>query len=214
MRGRFITLEGGEGVGKTTLMAALAERLEATGRAVVRTREPGGTPLAEAVRGLALHPPEGARWTPLSEALLMNAARADHIKGLIAPALADGSWVISDRFADSTRAYQSASGGVAMADLRALENMVVGDMRPDLTLVLDAPPEALLGRREARGVSDAFEQRDRDFHTAVRLAFLAIAKDEPERCAVIDAAATPDEAAAAAWGVMSERLPELCSRRR
>ena len=140
--GRFITLEGGEGTGKSTLIAGLAYMLRARGMACIVTREPGGTPLAEQVRDLALNPPEGESWSPLAQALLMNAAREDHLERQIRPALRAGRWVLCDRFADSTRAYQSIDG-VSMNTLLAFERAVVKDTRPDLTLILDADPELL-----------------------------------------------------------------------
>ena len=155
-RGLFITLEGGEGAGKSTLQQALAERLRTAGYKVVTTREPGGTPLAEAIRELTLHPP-GDDWSPMAEALLMNAARTDHIEKIIQPALERESWVICDRFSDSTLAYQSVSGGVSMKQLRKLEKIVVAKTVPDLTFVLDAPIGQLRVRRGSE--TDAFEAR-------------------------------------------------------
>jgi len=204
-KGRFITLEGGEGAGKSTLQAALAEHLKAQGLEVVITREPGGTPLAEAVRSLALHPPEGDAWTPLAEALLMNAARKDHLDKLIRPALTRGAWVICDRFSDSTRAYQSAGGGVKLAVLKSMETQVLGDTRPDLTIILDAPPEDLLARRD--GETDAFEARGVMFHRAVRRAFLRVADEEPERCLVVNALLSPGRVLKDCVEAIEARLP-------
>ncbi len=135
--GRFITLEGGEGVGKSTLAAALKAQLEARGRVVVLTREPGGTRRAEQLRDVILRQPPEAPWTPLAETLLFYAARTEHLKDLIRPALARGAWVICDRFSDSTRAYQSAAGGVSSSDIDALDAICVGETKPQLTLVLD-----------------------------------------------------------------------------
>ncbi len=203
--GRFITLEGGEGTGKSTLIAGLQQALSARGLSVVVTREPGGTPLAEAVRALALNPPEDAAWSPLAHALLMNTAREDHLKHLIRPALARGDWVICDRFADSTRAYQSIDG-VAVEDLLAIEAIVVGETRPDLTLILDAAPQALAERRQQRDVSDVFEQKDLHFHDQVRSAFLAIARIEPERCQVLDALQSPEAVLKAALSTIDQYL--------
>ncbi len=203
--GRFITLEGGEGTGKSTLIAGLQDALAARGHEVVVTREPGGTPLAEAVRNLALHPPESGSWSPLAHALLMNTSREDHLKNLIRPALTRGAWVICDRFADSTRAYQSIDG-VSLAHLMAIEAMVVGDTRPDLTLILDAAPDALAERRRQRNVSDVFEQKEAAFHERVRAAFLEIAKNEPHRCAVIDALDSPESVLGAALATIDDRL--------
>lgn len=207
--GRFITLEGGEGVGKSTLLEALAARLDSAGHKVLKTREPGGTPLAERVRELVLFPPDGNEWTPLSEALLMNAARSDHLEKLIRPALNEGHWVICDRFADSTRVYQGLRGGGPAYGraLEAMEREVVAETRPDLTLVLDAAPDDVLSRRTARaGPADAFEAQDEAFHEAVRAGFLAIAKADPDRCAIVDALQTPDAVADAAWDAIAKRL--------
>lgn len=198
--GHFITLEGGEGTGKSTLAKALARKLEAAGIQAVLTREPGGTPLAEAARRLLLHPPEGEAWSPLSEALLVNAARRDHLEKLIRPALARGDWVICDRFADSTRVYQSIDGGVALNTLLSIEREVLGDTIPSMTLVLDVSLDVARERRAARaGALDTFERRPDAFHEAVRAAFLAIAQAEPERCRLIDAGQTAEEVADASW---------------
>jgi dTMP kinase len=198
--GRFITLEGGEGVGKSTLQRALSERLEAVGVEVVTTREPGGTPLAELVRELVLHPPSGDHWSPMAEALLMNAARSDHLDKVIRPALQSGKWVICDRFSDSTRVYQSVKGGVSLDVLKRFEAPVIGETRPDLTFVLDAPASATDARRQSRGgAKDAFEARSVAFHTQVRAAFLDLAKSEPARCRLIDASRDASTVADAAW---------------
>ncbi|HEY1926248.1 MAG TPA: dTMP kinase [Caulobacteraceae bacterium] len=205
-RGIFITFEGGEGAGKSTQVRRLAERLREQGREVVVTREPGGSTGAEAIRGLLV---SGAadRWSPISEALMMNAARRDHIEKLIAPALARGEVVICDRFADSTRAYQGAAGG-APADLIAeLESAVVGDCWPDLTLVLDLPIEIGLARAADRGGAEArFEAKGAAFHTAIRQAFLDIAKAEPGRCVVVDATAPPEAVAETVWVAVEARI--------
>jgi dTMP kinase len=203
--GRFITLEGGEGTGKSTLIAGLERALSARGHDVVVTREPGGTKLAEAVRKLALHPPEDQAWSPLAHALLMNTSRDDHLRNLIRPALARGSWVICDRFADSTRAYQSIDG-VTPEELLAIEAIVVGDTHPDLTLILDAAPDALAERRHQRNVSDVFERKATEFHERVRSAFLEIAESEPERCVVLDALGSPDQVLTAALNAIDTRL--------
>lgn len=203
--GQFITLEGGEGTGKSTLIQGLKRELERKGVSVDVTREPGGTTLAEHVRSLALTPPDDQAWSPISHALLMNTARSDHLEKRIRPALARGEWVICDRFADSTRAYQSIDG-VAMETLIAIERSVIGDTQPDLTLVLDADPEALLQRREARGVQDVFELKNADFHRSVRQAFLAIAEAEPQRCVVLDALQSPEDVLSQALHVIEQRL--------
>lgn len=207
VRGRFITLEGGEGTGKSTLQAALRDRLAGQGVDVVLTREPGGAPRAEAVRALVLTPPGGKAFSPLAEALLMNAARADHLDELIRPALNAGSWVICDRFSDSTRVYQGVSGDVPAQVLRSLEAHVVGATRPDLTLVLDAPVSVAHERRTARkSTQDVFEQRDLDFHQSVRLAFSEIARSEPGRCKLIDASRPASEVVDAAWVHIAQLL--------
>ena len=206
-RGRFITLEGGEGTGKSTLLEALREKLEAAGQTVVLTREPGGTALAETIRNLVLHPPEGQVWSSMAEALLMNAARTDHLEKKIRPALAEGSWVLCDRFADSTRVYQSVQNGVSVDLLKMLESSVLGDTYPDLTLVLDAPVEQAAGRRAERGGhADAFELRDKGFHEAVRQAFIDVARSEPQRCVLLDASRSAEDVAGIAWNEIEARL--------
>ena len=204
--GRFITFEGGEGTGKSTQVRRLAERLRQEGREVVTTREPGGSPGAEEIRRLLVT--GGAeRWSPVAEALLLYAARSDHLDRVIRPALARGAWVLCDRFADSTRAYQGAAGGVASGLLAVLEHEVVDGDAPDLTLVLDMPAEAGLGRASGRGgAENRFESKAVGFHARLREAFLEIAVAEPERCAVVDAAGGEDEVAHAVWAVVVERL--------
>lgn len=207
-RGRFITLEGGEGVGKSTLAAELASRLSHSGIDVVRTREPGGTPGAEAIRGLILTPPaEVAGWQPMVETLLFYAARRDHLDRLIRPALARGSWVICDRFSDSTRAYQAAAGGVASSDVEALDRICVGAAVPDLTLVLDLPIEVARQRLVARaGAADAIESRQVSYHEAVHRGFLEIARANPQRCVVLDASVESRALADAAMRAIETRL--------
>ena len=204
-RGRFITFEGGEGAGKSTQLKRLAERLRARGLEVVATREPGGSPGAEAIRELVLN---GAadRWSPVTETLLMYAARRDHIERVIAPALARRAWVVCDRFADSTRAYQGAGGGTDPALIAALESQVLGEARPDLTLIFDIAPEAGLERAQARGGEMRFESKGLAFHQRLRQGFLAIAEAEPERCARIDAAGSMEAVEAAVWAAVAARL--------
>ena len=205
-RGRFISFEGGEGAGKTTQIRRLAERLQPFAAEVVLTREPGGSPGAEALRDLLVRGPID-RWSPMSETLILYAAREDHLERLIRPALARGAWVLSDRFADSTRAYQGAGGGASAAFIAALEEAVVRDVRPDLTLILDLPVEEGLARALARGGGEErFERKGRDFHERLRQAFLDIARAEPQRCVVLDAAAAPDQVAARIWSAVSGRL--------
>ena len=205
-RGILITFEGGEGAGKSTQVHRLADRLREQGLEVVVTREPGGSPGAEAIRGLLVSG-EVDRWSAVSEALLMNAARRDHVEKLIAPALARGDVVICDRFADSTRAYQGVAGGAAPELIAMLESEVVGDCRPDLTLVLDLPVEIGLARAAGRGDLEArFEAKGAAFHTAIRQAFLDIAAAEPARCVVVDASTSPDVVAEAVWTAVERRI--------
>ncbi|MFI4934771.1 MAG: dTMP kinase [Caulobacterales bacterium] len=204
--GRFITLEGGEGAGKSTQARRLAERLRADGREVVLTREPGGSPGAETIRGLLVTGGTD-RWSPITEALLMYAARRDHIERTIAPALERGAWVVSDRFADSTRAYQGAGGGAPASFIQALERYVLGEVRPDLTLILDLPVEVGHARIGGRNHAETrFEAKGEDFHRRLREGFLAIARVEADRCAVIDASVKPAAVEAAIWDAVSNRL--------
>lgn len=205
-RGIFITFEGGEGAGKSTQIRRLAERLRACARDVVLTREPGGSPGAESIRELLLNG-ETDRWSPLTEALLMNAARRDHIERVIAPALARGAVVLCDRFADSTRAYQGAGGAVDPAVIAQLETAVVGEVRPHLTLIFDLPVAEGLRRALSRnGGEERFEAKGAAFHERLRAAYLDIAAAEPERCVVIDAMATIDAVEAAVLAAVETRL--------
>jgi dTMP kinase len=205
-RGRFITFEGGEGAGKSTQVKRLAARLEAEGHEVVTTREPGGSPGAESIRELVLKG-SADRWSPVTETLLMYAARRDHIERVIRPALTRGAFVVCDRFADSTRAYQGAAGGTDPGLISALETHILEDMRPDLTLVFDLPPETGLERAHARaGAEMRFESKGMAFHTRLREGFRAIATAEPERCAVIDATASMDAVETAVWRAVADRL--------
>lgn len=209
MRGRFITFEGGEGVGKSTQVERLKRRLEAEGFDVVATREPGGSPKAERIREVLLRG-DAKPFGPLGEAILFFAARADHLDQRIRPALERGAFVLCDRFADSTRAYQGVLGDIDPSLMRALEWATIGDTRPDLTFILDVPAEIGLARAaERRGAgqgADRFEGEGRDFHERLREAFLAIARDEPERCVVVDASREPDLVAADIWRSVSDRL--------
>jgi len=211
-RGRFITLEGGEGAGKSVQAHELARRLKRLEVTVVSTREPGGSPRAEALREIILSG-EAARYGPAAEALLFSAARIDHIDVTIEPALTRGDWVVCDRFADSTRAYQGAASRLDPAFIARLEQIVLGPTRPDLTLILDLPAKQGLARaakrRSASDVPDRFEGEGVAFHETLRHAFLEIADDEPERCAVIDASASEEEVADAIWDVVSRRLAEF-----
>lgn len=195
MRGRLITIEGGEGAGKTTQAAVLQAFLTAHGIHSILTREPGGTPFAEEVRSLLLAPRNEAP-APVAEMLLFMSARADHVARRVAPALAAGTWVISDRFTDSTYAYQGAASGVTASVIRTIERAVLGDLAPDLTLLLDLPAEVGLERVKARRQTssaaapadglDVYETRDLAYHQRLREAFLAIAATEPGRCVVVD----------------------------
>lgn len=185
MSGRFVTLEGGEGVGKSTNLSLVVELIEAAGHTVVTTREPGGTPLAEEIRDLFL----GVRNEPvagLTELLLIFAARAQHLHTVIRPALAAGSWVVCDRFTDATYAYQGGGRGLPRAQIETLEQLVQGDLRPDLTLYLDVPVEVGHARIEHRE-HDRMEREQRAFYEAVRAAYLAMAEQQP-RIRVVDAA--------------------------
>lgn len=203
--GRFITFEGGEGTGKSTLIASLKDVLKDRGLNVMTAREPGGTPLAEEVRELALKNREDGQFSALAMALLMHTARDDLLDRQIRPALRNGYWVLCDRFADSTRVYQGIDG-VSEKVLNSLEESVVADTKPDLTLILDGAPEALLSRRVTRGVSDVFEARDASFHEDVRERFLTIAKNEPERCAIVDAMTDPGTVLDAALEQIKKRI--------
>ncbi|MEO8652108.1 MAG: dTMP kinase [Hyphomicrobiaceae bacterium] len=206
----FITLEGGEGTGKSTQARLLADRLAMAGIDCVMTREPGGSPFAEEIRNVLLSgrlPPRSA----ISEALLFLAARADHVAHTIAPALAAGRWVICDRFSDSTRVYQGIGGRVPKATLVELDRLVLAGLRPDLTLMFDLAPEVGLARAGARRAAgsgaDPYESRDLAYHRELREGFRAIAEDEPDRCALIDADGTPDQVAARVWAAVAHRLP-------
>ena len=185
-RGRFITLEGGEGVGKSTNLVYVAGLLEAAGLDVQLTREPGGTPLAERVRELIVSP-SGEKISPMAELLLIFAARALHIEGCIRPALAAGRWVLCDRFTDASYAYQGAGRGLGDTPVRWLEAQVQGELRPDLTLLLDADPAVGLARAGARGAADRFEQERLEFFTRVRAGYLARAAAEPARFRIVNA---------------------------
>lgn len=186
MRGRFITIEGGEGVGKTTNLALVERLIREAGKDLVRTREPGGTPLAERIRELLLDPAH-AGMADDCELLLVFAARAEHLARLIRPALEAGQWVLCDRFTDATYAYQGYGRGLSLDRIAELERMVQGDLRPDLTLLLDVPVETGLARASARGELDRFEQEQQAFFERVREGYLARAAAEPDRFRVIDA---------------------------
>lgn len=200
--GRFITLEGGEGAGKSTQARRLAEALAAAGLPVLRTREPGGTPGAERIRDLLLgHGP----WEPVAEAMLHFAARREHLTRTILPFIAAGGWVVCDRFADSTLAYQGAQGLPREVWARLAEIALEG-AAPDLTLVLDLPAASGMARAAARSGADRYERMGEAFHRRVRESFLAIAAAEPGRCVVIDAGAGMDAVTAAIRRAVDERL--------
>jgi dTMP kinase len=211
---RFITVEGGEGGGKSTQLRHLAELLQAQGEAVCLTREPGGAPGAEDIRRLLVEGDPG-RWTAESEALLHFAARADHLARVIRPALAAGQWVLCDRFADSTIAYQGYGHGLDLAWLQGLRRHIVGPTEPGLTIILDLPVEiglARAARRQQPGLAssqaaeDRYERMDRGFHQRLRDGFLAIAAAEPGRCKVIDAGQSVDEIARDLRSLMTQRF--------
>jgi dTMP kinase len=205
--GRFISLEGIEGAGKSTVARALEAMLTRRGVAVRLTREPGGTPLAERLRTLVLE--RGAeRISAEAETLLMFAARAVHVENLIRPALAQGEWVLCDRFTDATRAYQGAGRGVDAALIERLAQTVHGTLWPDRTLLLDLPVDVGLARARRRSAAgDRFEDEDRRFFERVRARYLALAESEPARVRVLDAAGAPDDVAALALAAIADLLP-------
>lgn len=211
VRGRFITLEGGEGVGKSTQIKLLASKLKSLNKAVITTREPGGAPGAEAIRALLVerrdHP-----WSPLTEAFLHSAARAEHVSATVRPALEAGTWVISDRFSDSTIAYQGYGLGLSKTMLASLIKLSTGGLKPDLTLILDLPVEQGLARAGRRievtkgPAEDHYERMGLAFHQRLRRGFRAIAKVEPRRCKIIDATGSPDDVAARVWVTVVKRF--------
>ena len=210
MSGKFITLEGGEGAGKTAQIKLLADALKAGGLDPIITREPGGSPAAEVIRSLLV---EGAvdRWQPMTEALLNFAARLEHVQATIEPALAAGRWVLCDRFADSTVAYQGYGHDLGRAVIDELHRLVLGYFQPDLTVILDIPVAEGLARatnrEQAEGSrEDRYEHMDEGFHQRLRDGFLDIARRNPERCVVIDAAQEPDKVQAEIRAVVGQRL--------
>lgn len=208
MRGRFITFEGGEGSGKSTQAKLLGEKLKSLGVGVKLTREPGGSPAAEVIRHILLSgaaKPLGAE----AEAMLFAAARDDHLATTIRPALDKGYWVISDRFADSTRVYQGVLGQVDPRLIKRLERIIIGDTWPDLTVILDVPAEEGLKRAHARrgeGTVDRFESETADFHSKLREAYRQLAASEPGRCVLIDATQPREKVAEQIWGLVNARL--------
>ena len=195
-RGLFITLEGGEGAGKSTQVRLLAESLRAAGIDAIATREPGGAPGAEQIRKLLVDG-EVSRWDPMTEALLHSAARREHLVHTLRPALESGKWVVSDRFADSTVAYQGYGLGLGADTVAALNRLVIGDFSPDLTIILDLPAEEGLKRAHERGDgAQRYERMGLAFHEKLRQGFLEIARREPKRCVLIDARAAIADVAA------------------
>ncbi len=207
-RGRFISLEGGEGAGKSTQCRLLAQALTEAGIAVVATREPGGSPGAEAIRSLLVGGDTG-RWDGITELLLHYAARRDHLNNAILPALARGDWVITDRFADSTMAYQGYGFAIGREAVEQVHRVAVGDVRPDLTLVLDLPVADGLrraGKRDGEDGANRYERMPEDFHERLRCGFLDIAAREPGRCVVIDAGRPAADVARAIRAAVAARL--------
>ncbi len=208
MRGRFITFEGGEGTGKSTHAALLASRIKSFGIGTLLTREPGGSPGAEVMRYILL---SGAvqQLGANAEALVFAAARDDHLTTLIRPALEQGKWVVCDRFADSTRIYQGIAGKVEPLAIKAMERIIVGDTRPDLTLILDVPAKEGMKRaaeRRGQAGADRFEGEALAFHEKLRDGFLTLAASEPDRCVLIDATLPKEEVSEQIWRVVMKKL--------
>jgi len=209
-RGRFISLEGGEGAGKSTQARLIAEELRARGLEVVVTREPGGSEGAEAIRALLLQGTQG-RWSARSEALIFAAARADHIEKTIAPAIRSGAWVICDRYLDSSRAYQGLAGGIDDAEILALHAFGAGGLLPDRTFVLEVPVEQGRARAESRdgAAADRFAARGDAFHANVAAAFRRFASNDPERFRIVDAVASPQSITQALLNGLADLLPAV-----
>jgi len=205
MQGTFITIEGGEGAGKTTMMDLVLGWLTDRGRKVVRTREPGGTELAEKLRDILLDK-NTVGLSGQAELLLMFASRAQHLAEVIRPALQRGETVLCDRFTDATWAYQGGGRGLPLEDIAVLERLVHGDLQPDLTLLLDLPVEQGLRRASRRGESDRFEEESRGFFERVRAAYLRRAESAPERFAVVDASGSEEQVWAEVEGILRRRL--------
>lgn len=203
--GRFITLEGGEGAGKSTQIQVVKDYLEARGIDVIVTREPGGTPVGQEIRNLLVSGDKD-KWSPLSETLLILADRAAHLERVIRPALADGKYVVCDRFFDSTRAYQGIAGGLGLEIIHNLQQPVLGTTLPDVTLLLDIDPEKGLSRAQERGGDLRFESKTLAYHQTLRQAFLDFAKQEPERMVVIDADRDIEAVSTDIITVLGERL--------
>ena len=201
MTGLFITFEGGEGCGKSTQIAALKARLEAMGKTVVQTREPGGTALGESVRSLLQHDDAGQGMSPEAELLLFAASRAQHVRELIAPAIAQGQIVLCDRFLDSTTVYQGVARAIDTKKVDTINQFAIGDTKPDLTILIDLPPEIGLARVHARsdGQLDRMENEAIEFFQAVRQGYLDLAKSEPKRFLVLDGSQTVEELETQIW---------------
>jgi dTMP kinase len=204
-KGRFITVEGSEGVGKSTNMEFIGDYLRSLGKTVILTREPGGTPIAEQIRSVLLQSPVGSM-TDHCELLLMFAARADHIGRVIRPALERGEWVVCDRFTDATYAYQGGGRGMDERDIAILEQFVLQGLAPDLTILLDAPPEVSAARRSARGVSDRFEAEQDEFFSRVRHKYRARADREPARISLVDASGSLEEVQTALTTILNNYI--------
>jgi dTMP kinase len=203
-KGFFITLEGGEGAGKSTLSLGLKEKFERAGRSVLITREPGGTPKGEEIRKVLLAG-IAQKMGPMTEALLFAAARDEHLKQIIRPALEKRQVVICDRFSDSTRAYQGYVGGAERALIERLDQVVVGDTKPDVTFIIDVPAEIGLSRVKLRaGRTDRFESEELDFHRKLRAAFIDISQRFPERCLVLDGTQSPEAVLEKAWNALAQ----------
>ena len=205
-RGRFISLEGGEGAGKSTQLKALAAALRERGIEVVETREPGGSEGAEKIRELLLTGAE-ERWSPKAEALLFAAARTDHVDKLIRPALLDGKWVLSDRFVDSSLAYQGGAGELGIDEVRAINSFGIGDCYPDRTLVLALAQGGARARARDNEGSDRIGGRSENYHQKVDLAFRQVASEEPERVRIIDASGAPEEVTGRLLDAVKDLLP-------
>lgn len=208
MRGKFITLEGVEGVGKSTNLATIEKVLQSLNIDYIKSREPGGSSIAERIRALLLDP-DAEPMSELAELLLVFAARAEHLEKVIRPSLENGVWVLCDRFTDATFAYQGGGRGLSTAIIDQLQALVQGDLRPDLTVILDLDPAIGLERARERGALDRFEKEEQLFFNRVREAYLAIAEAEPKRCMVIDASKPLEQVGHDLVAALNERIESL-----